>query len=578
MLGAFIAVGAPVAAHLWRQQQRAAIAAAGVPAIPDLSRWPAELRTRILQASSDARQARLSLEPLERLALLYCANGLAAEAEQALAALQRLDPKNARWPYLQADMHMRSGDQDGAVPLLRATVGLDPGYAPAWLRMGELLAASGTMDTARECFSRAAAGAPKNVRAQYDLILYGSADGGGGGSPRRSLGKLARANPGIKELHESLADMLDADHDSVGAARERRLAAESELNLRTEDPWIDGLAPLCFDSNHLMVKAIEMRREGRFDETEKLLKRVILLAPQAPANPLAWDLLSNFYLKMGRPADARATLEAAMAEFPDEPQMPLLMTRLLCAEHEPQAALAVVRRAVERWPEHGGLRAALGIALHEAGDYASSVSALRDALRLDATLTEAQYNLGASLLEVGERDAAKAAIEKALVMRPDYPEALYTIGGIYLDAGDSASAEPYVSKLYALNPDDPNARRLLGALDLVKGLAARQAGDLEGAEMQFRAGLAAAPDFGAILREEGSLCIERGRLNDAVDAFEHYVRVEPDDPGGYLSLGRVLQKAGRQADANSAFKRGLAAAEKAGDKARMDELKSLLGP
>jgi hypothetical protein len=39
-----------------------------------------------------------------------------------------------------------------------------------------------------------------------------------------------------------------------------------------------------------------------------------------------------------------------------------------------------------------------------------------------------------------------------------------------------------------------------------------------------------------------------------------------------------LQKLGRQADASAAYKRGLTAAEKGGDKARMDEFKRLLEP
>ncbi len=578
VLAAFVAAAALLAARLWRQQERAAIAAAGVPAVPDLSRWPAELRRRVLAQSQAAGGTRSNLGPLEALAALYCANDLAPQAEQALSALQRLDPKNARWPYLLADMHLGTGDPEGAEPFLHATVELDPSYAPAWLRMGELLEGLGASDRARECFARAAAVAPTDVRAEYDIILFDAEHGVGGDSSRRRLEELARAHPGVKELHELMGDLRAAAHDTEGAARERKLAADSELNLGTQDPWIDELAQYCFDSNRLMVGAMKMRREGRFDEAERLLKRLVELAPGAPANPYVWDLLSNFYLKTGRAAQARATLEAAVAEFPDEPQMHLLLVRMLCSEREPQAAIAAGRRAVQRWPQHGGLHAALGAALHDTGDHAAAESELREALRLDPTLTEAQYNLGAVLLDLGERDGARAAIEKALVMRPDYPEALYTVGEIYLDAGDFASAEAYVSKLYALNPDEPNARHLLAAWHLVKGVAARQAGGLEEADRQFRAGLAVAPDFGAILGEEGTLSIERGRFGDAVDAFEQYVRVEPDDPGGYLSLGRLLQKLGRQADASAAYKRGLTAAEKGGDKARMDEFKRLLEP
>jgi HemY protein len=576
-LAAFILAGALLAAHLWRQHRRAAIVAAGVAEVPDLSRWPAELGRDVVTESQAAVGAEAGVGPLERLAALYCANSLAPQAEQALAALRQLEPRNARWPYLMADMRLRTGDQDGALPCLRAAAGLDPGYAPAWTRMGELLEGLGAADRAGECFEKAAAAAPASLRAEYDLILF-RAEHGGGDSQRRRLEELCRAHPGVKELHELMAEMLAAARDPEGAARERRLAADGELNMGTEDPWVDDLSELCFDSNRLVVGAMKMRREGRFAETERMLKRVVRLAPQAAANPLAWDLLSNFYVKTGRPADARSTLEAAVREFPDEPQMHVLLARLLCAEHEPLAAVAVARPAVQRWPQHGELRSVLGAALHDAGEYAAAEAALREALRLDPTLTEAQYNLGIDLLDLGERDAARAAVAKALVMRPDYPEALYTVGEIYLDAGDFASAEAYVTRLCALNPGDPNARHLLAAWHLVKGAALRQAGKLEEADRQFRDGLAADPEFGALLGEEGSLSLERGRPEDAVAALEHYVRVEPGDSGGYLSLGRALGSLGRNSEAKAAFARGLEEAEKAGDQASAEEFRKLLGP
>lgn len=572
-----LAAAALLSSHLWRQHRRAAAVAAGVAALPDLSRWPAEFRSEVAADSRAAVEAGPDTAPLERLAALYCANGLAPQAEQALEALRLLDPRNARWPYLLAAMRLNTGDQEGALPLLRATVGLDPGYAPAWLRMGELQESMGSSEGARECFERAAAAAPSSLRAAYDRVLFQSAHGGGE-KARQSLAELCRDHPGVREFHDLMAELLEAARDSGGAARERRLAADCELNVGTEDPWIDDLSRLCFDSNRLVVGAMRMRREGRFGETESMLRRAVELAPQAPANPLEWDLLSNFYLKTGRPADARATLESAVRVFPDEPQMHVLLARLLCAEREPQAALAVARPASQRWSKNAGLQAALGQALHDAGDYAGAEGALSEALRLDPTLTEAQYGLGADLLDLGDRGAARAAVEKALVMRPDYPEALYTVGEICLDAGDYVSAEPYVTRLCALNPDEPNARHLLAAWHLVRGAAARQAGDLDEADRQFRAGLAAVPDFGALLGEEGSLLAERGRLDEAVDAFERYVKAEPDDPGGYLSLGRLLQRLGRQSDSRVVLTRGLNAAEKTGDQAQVIEFKRLIGP
>jgi tetratricopeptide (TPR) repeat protein len=572
---AIIVVGGGAAGLIWRHQERTAIALDGVATLPDLSRWPPELQQQIARQSSAVSEARSPLEPLATLAALYWANGFARQAEQALTTLRQLDPQSARWPYLLADLHLRAGDQTGAELALQATVERDGNYAPAWLRLGELLMKRGAFDRARTVFARAVAVAPKNVWAEYNSIVV-DAQHGDGDAARQRLMELVRVHPDIKELHELLADLLTAAHKPDEAVQERRRAAASELSMKTADPWLDDLVQFCYDSNRLTARAIEVRREGRFEETEQLLKQVVHLAPLAPANPLVWDLLSNFYLKMERPADARATLETAMEEFPNEPQMPLLLTRLLVTLHQPEAAIGVIQRAVQRWPEQGELHAAYGLALQDAGNFTAAVAALHKAIRLDPTLTDAQYHLGTCLLELGQRDAAHAAMEQTLAMRPDHPQALYALAAIDLEAGNLAAAEPNVLKVYANDPDEPDAQRLLAAWHLGKGLVAAQRGDLDEADRQYRAGLAVAPDFALLLREMGLIAERNGHWSEAVERFEHYIRIKPADPQGYLSLGLALRENGQPEEAVAIFQRGLSAAQQTDDKASIAEFTRLL--
>ena len=572
---AIIGSGVWSARLIWQRQERTAIAIAGVATVPDLSRWPTELKQKISLASSAVTASSSPLEPLAKLATLYCANGYGAQAESALAALRQLDPKNARWPYLLADLRLRTGDATGAEAALQATVEHDASYAPAWLRLGELLAKRGALDRARDCYAQAFAVTPGMVRAEYGLIYF-EAMHGGGDATRRKLEQLARTHPEIKDVHELLAGVLEAAKDSVGAARERRLATTNELVIGTEDPWLDEVTEDCFDSNRLMLRAVAMRREGRYAEAEKLLLKVVQLATPDPANPLGWELLSDLYVKMGKPAEARATLEKALTQFPDDPQMPLLLTRQLCTARQAEAAIPVIQRAVQRWPGRGDLQAALGLALQGTGNFAAAVPTLQQAIRLDPTLTEAQYTLGTCLLELGQRDAARAELEKTVTMRPDYPEALFALSAIELEAGDFNAAEPHVFKVYALDPDEPNAQQLVAAWHLLKGLNSVQSGNLDDADSHYRAGLAVAPEYALLLRETGSLAAKRGRWTEAVKADEHFLRVKPTDLAGHLSLGLALQKSGQAAEATAAFQRGLTLAQQAGDQARIDEFTARL--
>lgn len=572
---AVVLVGGASALRLWRARQRAAVAVAGVSPVADLSRWPSGLRTRVSQESAAVAGAADPAAALADLARLYCANGFGREALLALGALRSLEPKDPLWPYLKADQEVRTGMRQEAEGDLRASLALDPGYAPGWLKLGELLREDGSAAEARECFDRALAADPGSARAAFDLA---AAQARPGGAPPKGLVELARAHPEIKEVHVLEADCLDAASDPAGAARERRLAAACELDLPTGDPRLDALDSLCFDSNRMMVRAIELRREGRMPEVERLLKRVEELAPGEPANPLGWDLLSNFYLKTGRPAEARATLETAVADFPDEPQMRILLAKLLCDLQQPAEAAEVARRAIERWPRSGELHAALGRAHRDAGDGASGERELREALRLDPTQTEAQYDLGTCLLLLGDRAGAHAAFAKALAMRADFPEALFAIGKIELEAGDTAGAQVHVERLYALQPENPGARQLMAAWHLERARVAEQDGDLSEAGRQLDAAGAAAPEMTRVLREQGSLQARRGDWAGAAETLGRYVKAEPADPEGYLDLGSALQRSGRADEAAAVFRRGLEAAQRAGDEPAAAELQRRLGP
>jgi Flp pilus assembly protein TadD len=85
------------------------------------------------------------------------------------------------------------------------------------------------------------------------------------------------------------------------------------------------------------------------------------------------------------------------------------------------------------------------------------------------------------------------------------------------------------------------------------------------------------PDFPLLLRESGRLAIQRERWPEAVTTFEHYIRVKPADPQGYLSLGLALRQSGRKAEALAVLQRGRAAALETGDQTQVDEFSRLLG-
>ena len=554
-----IVAAAGAAFWLWRAQERAAIASAGVPEIPDLSRWPAEFEREVREATAAVRDAGDPIDPLARLAGLYHVNAYSAQAIQSLDALRRLDPTNARWVYRLADLRLRVGEQDAAEEALRQTLKLDPAYLPAWFARAAILTRRGAIDEARECYARAAEAAPQDVRAAYFQIAFDAMYGDASES-RRRLAELVQSNSGIADLHALLAELHAREGNRDGEEQERRRVLTANRELTHADPWVDELSRYCFDVERLGVLASEAIRERRLGVAEKLLKRAIRIAPSEPSS---WDILQSLYQEMGRPADALGALETAAANFLDDPGLRAEQSKLLCALGRPEEAVSLLQDALRRWPDTAVLHAALGFALGNSGRPEAAASALREAVRLDPTLVEAQLNLGISLYAFAQIDASRTAVERALSMRPEFPEALALLASIALKSGDLVTAESTLFRLMSLRPD-ADSGLLFAELQLLKGANAELSGDYASAGGLYETGLEVAPGYGPLLRAVGLLAMRTKRLGAAIDAFERYLQSEPENAGAYLLLGNALRRADRVADARRTLQDGLRTSQRSG--------------
>ncbi len=572
VLTAIAVVALGWAAIVSRQQERTAIALAAVPRVPAVEHWPASLAEELHRATAAALQARDPAGPLAHLAGLYLVNEKRAEAAQVLDGLERLEPDNARWPYLRADLQLRSGDEPGAIASLQAALRLAPGYAPGWIRLGDLQWRRHDGAAAQQSYREAVRAAPQDPRAQFALARL-EAEAGTLGDPRRRLVSLARAHPEIGDVHELLARVLAAAAEPEMAAEERKLRARSDRRVDTRDAWLDELAPLIFDPGRLGAMARQWVAEQRLAEAAGLLDRAVQLAP---GNASLRRDLAAVASRRGRPTEARVALEAGVAACPNDPELVEHLAAALGVEHKPAAAIAVVRRALTRWPARAGLHAALGFALRDAGENDAAAVELREAVRLDPTRPETHYALAFCLLAARRPAAARIEAEQAVALRPDYAEALVMLGGMAIESGEIATAERVATQLHELQPNEPGSRLLFAGLQLIKGRAAEQKADLEEADRLYRAGLAVSPDFTPLLREAGLLSVRRAQFEQAVEMFDRYLRIEPRDLEAYVWLGDALVEAGRDAEARNVFERGLVGAQKAHDRPRITDFSTRL--
>ena len=113
------------------------------------------VRDQILQLDAEVRASPRSVDKIGILGITYHAN---QSFDQALICYQLaigLSPNDYRWPYYLAIIKEELGQEDQAIKLLNHVTQLNPGYAHAWARLGNLLRRSHRLDEAKTAFSLA---------------------------------------------------------------------------------------------------------------------------------------------------------------------------------------------------------------------------------------------------------------------------------------------------------------------------------------------------------------------------------------------------------------------------------------
>jgi Flp pilus assembly protein TadD len=168
------------------------------------------------------------------------------------------------------------------------------------------------------------------------------------------------------------------------------------------------------------------------------------------------------------------------------------------------------------------------------------------ALELDPKMSEAALNLGILLLNENPASAV-APFQKAVDLLPTQSRPRTLLGLAYEKSGDPKNAATAYEGALALDPKDAETSLHLGQLLIQQNRASE-------AEGRFRLVLAAEPrSHPALLGLAQSL--EAGKKPEALDAYQSYLTVEPDDSAARQRFVSLLI-------ANQRFDEALAEMEK----------------
>lgn len=265
-------------------------------------------------------------------------------------------------------------------------------------------------------------------------------------------------------------------------------------------------------------------------------------AAQMPGNAYAQANEGTALLLAGRPAEARAPLEAALRLNPG------------LSEAEDT----------------------LGNALVRLGEDAAAERHYRRAAAIDPGFAEPHGNLGELLLKQGRLPEARAEAERALALKPRYADAHGVLGMVAMSGGDLGGALSEFAEAERLAPDDAdahvnlgNALRAAGAPEQAAEHYARAAaldpgsvraqydwagalsdrGLYPDAERHLRAAAALDPADSSVRQNLGNALLAEGRLAEAVEQYKLAERLAPERAPVHYNLANGLLRLGRREEA-----------------------------
>jgi protein O-GlcNAc transferase len=268
------------------------------------------------------------------------------------------------------------------------------------------------------------------------------------------------------------------------------------------------------------------------------------------SSPAIQDAQAHF--RAGRHEEARAALNAAMADDPGSFEANYLMGIVLAALGNAPAAVEALRQAASIDGAHAELQRNLGALLAGQAKTEAALACFRRAAELDPDDAGNQFFLGQALQQCGRDNEAIAAFEAALALAPEHQGARLRLAISEERRGRIDAAAAALRQVIAQQPDHIDAAIRLGELTLRRGAFDEAAQILETA-------LARKPDHAEARRQLGRILRLAGNKQDANREYRRAVELRPDHVDAQMELGELLLEQRDPAGAVACFRRALAA-------------------
>ncbi len=285
---------------------------------------------------------------------------------------------------------------------------------------------------------------------------------------------------------------------------------------------------------------IEMARD-RVSAAQTRFQRALELEPRSATALVG---IGSILYRQGNFTDAQARFRNAHSADPQNLEATIGIAQSTLSLNQPAEAKAALEPAVQEHPNDGRLHYWLGRSLAATGDQRSlAQQSFRESIRLQPDNLDAYVSLSELLIAMQRNDAADQVLVEARSRVPDNAAIHRALSHGRLARGDISGAEEELRTALQRDPEDVRAHYALGDVY-------RRMQRLDDATRELDTVARIDPDYPGLALARGRLAEARGELPEALATFREALARDPTNPELINRVAATLVALGNFGDAD----------------------------
>jgi len=290
-----------------------------------------------------------------------------------------------------------------------------------------------------------------------------------------------------------------------------------------------------------VINATELQRVGMLIRSGRMAdaRRVCEGLLESNADPVVQALHGAICLQMGAPAEAEASLRAALKARPQDRTVRANLLEALSMLGRFEEAAQYCDRAVSLADQTMRLARLHAHVMQSLGRFEEAIDLYREIVAREPADWAAWNNLGNALAGIGRWEEGADALRRAAALQPASAPIQVNLAQVLIDAGQEQEAERLLCEVADRFPDDiePFVR--------LYNLFTAQARE-DAAYMALKDALDRRPNDHDLLKTFVHESIGRGAFSEAEQACDHTLSLEPTQSEAFACLAAIYDRSNQE--------------------------------